>query len=121
MSPRQSLFALAILAAAAASAAHAAQPGEEIFQQRCAVCHSLAPAPGKMGPPLKGVVGRRSGSAPGYAYSDALKNAHLVWSPATLDKWLHGPQQLVPGSRMMIGVPDAAQRQAVIQYLANAK
>jgi cytochrome c len=40
-----------------ATTAVAAPPtGQQVFEQRCTVCHSLQPAPGKMGPPLAGVV-----------------------------------------------------------------
>jgi cytochrome c len=113
--------ALAALASAVAASAYAAQPGETLFQQRCAMCHALTPAPGKMGPPLKGVVGRKAGTAPGYVYSDALKASKLTWTPANLDKWLSGPMKLVPGTKMMIAVPAAEDRQAVIGYLASAK
>ena len=50
-------LAFILAATFAASAAVAAPSGEAVFKQRCAVCHSIAPAPGKMGPPLAGVAG----------------------------------------------------------------
>ena len=114
---------LAIILAAtfAASAAVAAPSGEAVFKQRCAVCHSIAPAPGKMGPPLAGVAGRKAGTLPGYAYSTAMKGSKLTWNAATLDTYLKAPAKSVPGTKMLVGVANPEQRAAVIAYLATQK
>lgn len=114
---------LAIILAAtfAASAAVAAPSGEAVFKQRCAVCHSIAPAPGKMGPPLAGVAGRKAGTLPGYAYSTAMKGSKLTWNAATLDTYLKAPAKSVPGTKMLVGAPDAEQRAAVVAYLGTLK
>lgn len=119
MTPR-SLLWLTILAATAPSVvlSQTATPdGAAVFRQRCAGCHSLTPATG-VGPSLAGVVGRRAGSRPGYVYSAALKASGLIWRDATLDAYLAAPARTVPGTKMMLALPDAAQRQAVIRYLA---
>jgi cytochrome c len=89
---------------------------------RCASCHDISTTPSqKIGPNLKGVVGRPSGSLPGYQYSAAMQKAHLVWDAATLDRWLAGPNALVPGTAMAFaGLPSEADRQAVITYLRDA-
>jgi len=115
------LAATAVLAASVATSASAQSAGETLFKQRCAVCHSIAPAPGKMGPPLKGVVGRKSGTVPGFAYSDAMKKANITWSTATLTSYLQAPAKMVPGTKMLISVPNPEQRAAVVQYLATQK
>lgn len=96
--------------------------GKVLFMQ-CAACHSIAPgAPAKVGPNLSGVVGRKSGSAPGFRYSPAMAKAHLTWNEATLDTWLTGPGKLVPGTTMMFaGQANPADRKAVIAYLKSAK
>jgi cytochrome c len=111
----------AVLAATATSAAAAPSPGQAVFEQRCSVCHSVQPAPGKMGPPLAGVAGRKAGTAGGYAYSTALKASGVTWTPEALDTFLKGPGKMVPGTKMLIGAPDATQRTAVIQYLGSLK
>lgn len=118
------LALLSVLAAGALSAGPVLadpHPGEALFAQRCGACHSLEAAPGKLGPPLKGVAGRKAGAVPGYAYSPAMKKAAFVWTPAQLDRFLKAPGQTVPGSKMMIGLPDAKQRSAVVAYLAAHK
>ncbi len=115
------LTALVGSLAASSGALAAPTPGETLFQQRCSVCHAIAPGATKMGPPLKGVVGRKSGTVAGYAYSPAMKASGLTWNAATLDKYLTKPAAVVPGTKMMIGVPDATQRTALITYLTTAK
>lgn len=119
--PHARLLALAVLAASVPASAAFAAPsqGQTLFQQRCSTCHTLAPGAPKMGPPLKGVVGAKAAARPGYAYSSAMKASGLTWTAANLDKYLAKPAATVPGTKMMIGLPDAAQRAAVIDYLST--
>ena len=112
---------LAALLSASAASAVAAPSGQAVFEQRCSVCHSLQPAPGKMGPPLAGVAGRKAGTAPGYAYSNALKASNITWTPDQLDAFVKARGKTVPGTKMLLGAPDAEQRAAVIQYLGSLK
>lgn len=113
------LIALAV--AMTATAVQAAPSGEDIFKQRCAVCHAVQPGPGKMGPPMAGLAGRKAGAVPGFAYSTALKNSKLAWTPTTLDTFLAAPGKMVPGTKMLIGMPDAPQRAVLVQYLGTLK
>jgi cytochrome c len=117
----ETMMRFAILLAALATPASAANIHGKILFLRCASCHDISAAPSmKIGPNLKGVVGRPSGSLPGYTYSTAMKKAHLVWDAPTLDKWLASPNALVPGTAMAFaGLPSEADRQAVIAYLQN--
>jgi len=115
------LILAAAVVAMATSAAAAPPSGQQVFEQRCSVCHSLQPAPGKMGPPLAGVVGRKAGTAPGYAYSTAMKASNITWTPDQLDAFVKAPGKTVPGTKMLLGAPDAEQRAAVIQYLGSLK
>lgn len=95
--------------------------GKKVFN-KCAVCHSPVAGKNNVGPSLFGVVGRKSASAPGYNYSDALKASNKTWDAATLDAWLTGPQKLVPGTKMTFpGLPNADDRANVIAYLATLK
>lgn len=115
------LMLAAILAATATSAAAASPSGQAVFEQRCSVCHAVQPAPGKMGPPLAGVAGRKAATVAGYAYSNALKTSNITWTPDKLDAFLKAPAKTVPGTKMLLGAPDAEQRAAVIQYLGSLK
>lgn len=89
--------------------------GRSLYQV-CSACHSLDED--DVGPRHRGVVGRKAGSVPGYAYSTALKAAQLQWTPDTLDRWLANPQGLVPGAKMFFAMPKAQDRADVIAYLS---
>ncbi len=86
---------------------------------RCASCHDISnQASMKIGPNLMGVVGRKAGSLPGYAYSPAMKAQTFTWTPEMLDRWLTKPDAAVPGTMMAFeGIPAKADRDAVIAYL----
>ena len=92
--------------------------GKTLFLQ-CRACHSLAEGePHKVGPNLHGVFGRKAGLAPGFAYSEALTNAEIVWTPRSLNEWLARPSDYLPGNQMVfIGVKEAQDRANLIAYL----
>ena len=92
--------------------------GKAIFERRCAGCHTMDQ--NREGPRLRGVFGRTSGSVTGYDYSLSLKNAHIIWDEAALEKWLSGPDTLVPGNNMDFFVPKAQERRDVIRYLRES-
>jgi len=110
---------IAALAATPACAAGDAQAGAALYQARCTSCHSLDHH--GVGPAHRGVYGRTAGTAPGFAYSDALKASHLVWADDTLERWLTDPEKAVPGQRMFVNVPDAKERADLIAYLKQVK
>jgi cytochrome c len=108
------------MAAQAQDAAGDAAKGKQVFA-KCQACHSLDAGTNKLGPSLHGVIGRTSGAIDGFRYSDAMKNAHLTWDDATLDKYLANPKTLVPGTKMVFpGLPKEEDRLAVIAYLKEA-
>ena len=113
-------LAVAALAPSAAAPAQTAD-GQRLFQQRCAACHAVGAGPAKSGPQLAGVVGRRAASVPGARYSEALRKSGIVWDRASLDAYLAAPRQKVPGTTMLVSVPNAAQRQAIVTYLTGAR
>jgi cytochrome c len=88
----------------------------------CAGCHATQAGKASFGPNLRGVVGRKAASLPGYAYSDALKASGITWNVTALDQWLSGPQAMVKGTKMPFpGLSDPARRKRVIDYLATLK
>ncbi len=85
----------------------------------CMACHSFAPSRHLTGPSLAGVLGRKAGTADGFArYSDALKQSGLVWDKRNLDAWLENPAALVPGNAMTFpGIADARTRADLVAYI----
>lgn len=114
------LFAAACCAAsvAPATAAGNAEAGRVLYQARCAACHSLDY--NGVGPAHRGVYGRAAAQAKGFAYSEALKSSHLVWTEESLDRWLADPEKTAPGQRMGVNVPDANERADLIAYLKQS-
>jgi len=115
---------LAILCAPAGARADTAevQDGQTQFKQICATCHTNEPSKNKIGPTLFGLIGRRSGSAPGFSYSDAMRNAGIVWNEQTLDKYLADPKAFVPGNKMpYLGVKKPEARKDIIAYLSTLR
>lgn len=100
-----------------ASAAQIKQ-GEMVYS-RCLACHALAYD--RTGPHHCGLFGRRAGSVPGFAYSEAMKHSGIVWNAKTLDHFLANPLKAVPGTSMgYAGIPDSKERAALIAYLKHA-
>ncbi|MGJ3648636.1 c-type cytochrome [Sphingomonas sp. GlSt437] len=102
---------------AAAEAAGGAAADKALYEGKCGGCHSVEA--NRIGPLHRGVVGRRVASAPGYAYSAALRKVTGVWTPARLDKWLQNPQAFAPGTKMYLSVSDRAERAQIIAYLQS--
>lgn len=87
----------------------------------CSACHATQPrAPARIGPSLRGVVNRKAGAAPGFAYSPAMKKSDVTWNEKSLDAFISNPQKLIPGSKMPYGgEKDPARRAAIIRYLTS--
>lgn len=94
--------------------------GKSVFA-RCAMCHDLNTGANRLGPSLKGVFGRKAGSAAGFAYSPAMKSKGVVWSPASVDAFLAAPGRYVPGNKMAFaGLPNPQDRANLTAYLRQA-
>jgi cytochrome c len=89
--------------------------GREAFEKRCAGCHALDKT--KLGPPLRGVYGRRAGKNAQFSYSDALKNTSIVWDESTLDRWLTDTDSVIPNNDMAFRLNDPVDRSNIIAYL----
>ena len=114
-------LASAVLFAAPAFAAGDAALGEKVFV-KCKACHENEKGVNKVGPTLKGVVGRKAASVPDYKYSEAMtaKGAEgVVWDEATLAAYLPDPKAFVPKTKMAFaGLKKPEDVANVIAYLA---
>ena len=87
----------------------------------CRTCHAVEAGKNGIGPTLAGIVGSKAGEVAGYQFSPALAQSGIVWDRATLDQWLSGPPRMVPGTKMVMSVPDPARRKEIIDYLETLK
>lgn len=110
------LAAAAFLFTLAAGAPAMAADGAQLFNMQCKMCH----AGGPMGPSLAGVAGGPVASK-AFAYSAGLKAKGGTWTDANLDAFLKAPSAYAPGTKMMISVPSAENRAAIIGYLKTLK
>jgi len=87
----------AVLAVGIAAAADP-EKGKEIYG-RCLACHALEYD--RVGPRHCGLFGRRAGSVPGFAYSEAMKRSKIVWNEKTTSWAVIGrPSDQVRSSRI---------------------
>ena len=97
-----------------------AEKGEAVFA-KCKACHEVEKGVNKVGPTLKGVVGRKAASVEGYKYSEAMaaKGAEgVVWDETNLTTYLADPKAFVPKTKMAFaGLKKPEDVADVIAYL----
>ena len=112
--------AIAAVVPMAAHAAGDAARGKAVFLQ-CRACHSLNEGQNGVGPSLHGLIGRKAGTAPDFAYSPFMKRSGITWTAAALKEYLPDPQAKVPGTKMtFLGIKDPQQLDDLIAYLLEA-
>lgn len=92
--------------------------GKKVFMV-CKSCHTTVQGGANMtGPNLWGVIGRKSGSQPGFNYSDGMKALGVTWDAPKIDKWIENPKAMIDGTRMsFVGVKTPQDRIDLIAYL----
>lgn len=119
------VFALGVAMAAGTSAFAQSSAGDPVrghtVYARCVACHDLNTGVTRLGPSLKGVMGRKAGGVADFAYSAAMKGSGVTWDAASLDAFLKAPASFMKGSRMAFaGISDAQDRADVIAYLQQS-
>lgn len=98
-----------------------ADDGAAVFSEHCADCHTLGPGRARRGPPLAGIVGKSAAGVANYRYSDAMRQAQIVWSRERLTSFLANPRQDLPGTRMRMRKELSQQElAALLGYLENS-
>ena len=117
------LLVASLMAATTMSSALAdgdAAAGEKVFK-KCQACHVVDSDKNRVGPTLKGVVGRTPGTAEGFKYSKpmiAFGEGGAVWDEETLSAYLENPKAVVPKNKMSFpGLKKPEERADVIAYL----
>jgi cytochrome c len=109
---------LFVLTANTARAADA-DKGKKVFEV-CTGCHSEGPR--AVGPSLRGVYGRQSGSLPDYKYSPAMKRSKLTWDDKNLSEYIANPQAKVKANNMSFrGVRDPKDIDDLVEFLKDYK
>ena len=120
----RTLVALATLLSIAAVPALGADAaaGRNLFRTQCMLCHSAEAGDngGAQGPNLQGILGRKAAGGD-FGYSDALKKSGLTWDVGTLQRFLASPTTVVPGSSMVIPVPESADRENLVAYFTAVR
>ncbi len=92
--------------------------GAEVFK-KCATCHTVTQGgANSIGPNLYGVLGKKHGHLPGFAYSAALTGVPGNWDFDAMNAWLTSPRKYAPGTKMTFaGLGNAEDRANLIVYL----
>jgi cytochrome c len=117
---KEYLSAAAVIALLAGPAlAQDLAAGANSFKKWCGPCHDVGPtAKNKVGPMLNGLDGRKSGTVAGYNYSDANKNAAIVWNEESFLEYIKDPRAKVPNTKMaFVGIKDAAEAKNLWAYI----
>lgn len=123
LAPVVVVAALATAGMAVLAAAQGQSGDLEIaFNDHCRECHSVDKGDNRLGPSLYGVVGRKAGSLPTFAYSESLKSSGITWDEKMLNSWITNPNAVVPGNNMgaiFSGLKDADARAKIIAFLKS--
>ena len=97
--------------------------GAGLFKSRAAQCHTITKGGANgVGPNLYGIVGRKSGTVEGFAYSKANSESGTVWTEDVLFEYLENPKKFMPGTKMAFaGLKKEADRNDIIAYLTEQK
>ena len=109
---------LLVVACSGEVRAQDAVAGEKVFAV-CKACHQIGEnAKNVVGPTLNGLIGRKAGSVPGYAYSIANKDSGTTWDESTFREYIKDPKAKIPGTKMIYaGLKDEQRTTDLIAFL----
>jgi len=113
-----------LMAGVALGAASTAAPAQDLAAgatsfKKCAACHEVGEtAKNKVGPVLNGLDGRKSGTIPGYNYSEANKNSGITWNEAAFLEYIKDPRAKIPNTKMVFaGIKNEAEAKNLWAHL----
>lgn len=116
------LILVAIMTAAPAMSAGTQdlKAGENSFK-KCLACHAVGEeAKNKVGPLLNGLESRKSGTIPGFNYSEANKNSGITWGKDVFVEYIKDPKAKIPGTKMIFpGIKNETEAGDLWAFLAQ--
>ena len=115
-------LALAVLASISGSALADgdAAKGEKIYN-KCKACHVADAETNRVGPHLKGVIGRNVASVADYKYSENMlefAKANPAWTYELFVKYIENPKAMIPKTKMVFpGLKKEDEREDLLAYL----
>ncbi len=91
----------------------------KLVAAKCFACHSFEKGGATVtGPNLYGIVGAAAAQNATFKYSDAMRDAGIVWDFETLNAYLEKPSRYVKGTNMtFVGLKKPEQRAQMIEYM----
>lgn len=117
-------LAIAVLAATAGSALADgdAAKGAKVFN-KCKACHVVDAETNRVGPHLKGIIGRKIASVADYKYSDSMVEfgaARGEWTDEVFLEYIEDPKKDVPKTKMAFaGIKKEDDRKDLLAYLKS--
>lgn len=119
--------ALAVLALFAFPGAALAQEGDaakgEKVYAKCKACHVVDAETNRVGPHLKGVIGRNVAAVADYKYSESMlefAKANPVWTDELFLTYIENPKAAVPKTKMVFpGLKKPEERADLLAYLKS--
>ena len=115
------IAAVALAALARAAVAGDIAAGEKVFK-KCTSCHSIGEKGRNLvGPVQNGLKGRKSGTVPGYNYSEANKNSGIVWDEGTFKEYIRDPKAKIPRTKMVFpGIKNEKEIDDLWSFICSA-
>src|SRR5262245_25046255 len=111
--------AVALCLALPVGAADDLTAARELTVRQCSQCHTFDKGEKHgQGPNLFGLLGREAAAAPGFVYSEGIKEAlkGQVWDAALLDRWLTDTLSVAPKAQMVYFQDDPKVRAKLIRF-----
>ena len=118
------LFVASLCAATPLRAKDDLVAARELTIRQCSQCHTFeAGEKHGQGPNLFGLLGREAAAAPGFVYSEGIKEALTgkVWDTELLDRWLTDTLAVAPKAQMVYFQDEPKVRAKLIRYLESLK
>jgi len=118
--------ALLTLGLSAAPSLLAAEDAESraLVVKQCSQCHTFDQGEKHgQGPNLYGLLGREAAAAPGFVYSEGIKEAlkGKVWDAELLDRWLSDTVAVAPKAQMVYFQDDPEVRATLIRFFKSQR